>query len=116
MYKLTTGDLRYIAQSTRAWKETIDTVINKIPVVPRVVQDRIRNLSDKYKEDLVAYYLEAMRENEGRLADSILWEFDVKWDTEHPEYYDIDLLIKECRDSDKANARDAIAAVKECFS
>lgn len=116
MYKLTTGDLRYIAQATTPWKMTIDTVLTKMEAIPDVVKERIENLTEKYKEELGEFYLKALNEDEDRLVDSILFEFDNQWDKDHPEYYDIDLLIKECSKKDKENAKDAIESVKAIFT
>ena len=116
MYKLTTGDLRLIDESTRAWQMTIDPVLAIMEELPREVLETIAGLSDKYKEGLKEYYLKAMTENDRRLADPVFLEFDQKWEKEHPEFYDMDKLFEKASAADKERAKEALKTAKEILA
>lgn len=94
MYKLTSGDLRLIEESTRPWKMMIDPILDKMEELPRETIDLIKTLSDDYKNELKDFYCKAMDEDDGRLADPVFREFDEKWDKEHPEFYDPEKLFE----------------------
>ena len=115
MYTLTIGDQRLIYESTRSWQMLIEPVLEKMEELPGETRDMIDSLQEQYRTELQDYYCRAMDEDGGRLADPIFMEFDEKWDKEHPEYYDPDLLFEKATDADKERAKEAIAAAREAF-
>ncbi|MBO6148962.1 MAG: hypothetical protein J6O55_06455 [Lachnospiraceae bacterium] len=115
MYELTTGDRRFIDESARAWKMTIDPVIERLKELPQEVEERIEKLYSAYRKEFGEYYLNAMREDEGRLADPILREFDDKWSKEHPEFYDMDRLFEGANADGVEEAKGLMAEANAAF-
>lgn len=115
MYKLTTGDLRLIDESTRPWEMTINPILEKMEELSEETYKEIKGLPVQYREELQEYYLKAMEEDGKRLADPIFSEFDEKWSGEHPEFYDMDRLFEKAGEADRERARDALEAAKKAF-
>jgi hypothetical protein len=100
MRALSTGEERFINESTSEWQMMINLIISPTEL-PDATNERIRGLDELYKKEFRDYYIENITE-EGQVdASQIQSDFDEKWVLEHPEFSDPKLLFAECNDDDK---------------
>lgn len=91
MRELTTGELRYINESTDGWKMYI---YSKDQEITPEIQQRMRELSTAYKEAFYAFYEAALQKGEVYDSDAVQKDFDEVYGKEHPEFYDVDALFE----------------------
>ncbi len=56
-------------------------------------KERIYALEKQFKEELYEFYVAAKGGSKQIDADEIFFEFDEKWNKEHPEFYDMKKLL-----------------------
>ncbi|MBR3537816.1 MAG: hypothetical protein IKQ49_10980 [Eubacterium sp.] len=115
MYKLTTGDLRSVADAITGWKMYIDPILDHMTSVPEEVQERIRNLEETYRKDFYGFFRDAMEKDSTLLAGRVQRDFEAEWTVKHPDFYDMDLLLSGCGETDLKNAEKQIMEAKEMF-
>ena len=113
MYELTTGDERFIGESTTIWMTYIRPIMVEMEEVPEEVKERINTLEKSFIAGFRDYYIK--EKDEENLSDPILYEYDRIFSNEHPEYYDVDLLFAGCSDEALKKAERTIKEAKEAF-
>ena len=109
MRELTEGDLRYINESTNSWQMLVDGIMNSMDNIPEEVTGHIGLLQEQYIEEFGEFFAAAVEAGTDKDADGLLGEFDNKWNTDHPEFYDMKALFSACSKEDLEKAADAIA-------
>ena len=93
MIELTSGELRDINESTNGWRMMINDAIGNMSDVSDETKERIYALEKQFKEELYEFYVAAKGGFKQIDADEIFFEFDEKWNKEHPEFYDMKKLL-----------------------
>ena len=115
MYKLTTGDLRSIADATTGWKMYIYPILDHMTSVPEEVLERIRSLEETYRKDFFGFFRDSMEKDNTRLAGEVQREFEAEWTKKHPEFFDLELLFSGCDETDLKHAEKQLTDAKEVF-
>ncbi len=94
MSELTIGDLRYIDESVNSWKMQIDMLLQAREPASEDVLKRIDELENLYKEDFSVFFRKAREEGTEKNAVEIQNAFDDEWEKKHPDFYDLEQLLK----------------------
>ncbi len=90
MRELTPGELRYIEESTNGWQMYI---YSKSQMMTPELEQRMRELSDAYKDAFYAFYEAALQQSEVIDCEAVHRDFDEAYGKDHPEYYDVEALL-----------------------
>ncbi len=91
MRELTLGEKRFIDESTNGWK--MDIYSRNQEITPEI-EKRISELAEAYEDAFYAFYKDALQKEEVLNADAIQRDFDEAYEKEHPEFYDVEALLR----------------------
>lgn len=94
MITLTTGDLRFINESTSGWRMMVRSAIGFGDDIPETVLERITELEDTYLEKFEEYFIKIRKAYPEATPDQIRDGFDEAFKTDHPEFFDMEMLLK----------------------
>jgi len=105
MRALTSGEERFINESTLGWQMIINQILFSPVKIPEAVTTRIQELDELYIKDFKDYYIKNCSD-EGQInASKLQADFEETWIPEHPEFSDPDLLFTECGEEIKEKIR-----------
>ena len=95
---LTMGEERFIEESTAGWGMSVREALLKYTEIPDSVQEMLMKLEASYVENFRAFYTEAKKkEGDAINAAKVQYDFDEKWNGVHPEFFDFDKLLSDCK-------------------
>ena len=105
MRALSSGEERYINESTLGWQMIINQILFSPVKIPEAVTTRIQELDELYIKEFRDYYINNSS-NEGQIdASKLQADFEEAWIPKHPEFTDPDLLFAECSEEIKEKIR-----------
>lgn len=93
MKELTMGELRFLGESADGWKMAV--YAKSEGQLSAAARDKIDRLADAYTEAFTEFYKEEASGTDQRDTDVLQERFEEVYRKEHPEFFDIDTLIKE---------------------
>ncbi len=93
--ELTTGELRFIEESTDGWRMMVQEAMGKNSGIPDAVMERISELEDSYQEELLNFFVLEKKSSSSINADDIRSRFDEQWNEKHPEFFDMEKLFSD---------------------
>ncbi len=91
--ELTTGELRYIGESTDGWRMIVQEAAMQKPGISDAVMDRISKLEDTYQEEFLSFFVREKQSSSSVDADELRSRFDELWNEKHPEFFDMEKLF-----------------------
>ena len=93
MKELTMGEERFLSESADAWK--MEIYAKSEGELSDALKEKINGMAKAYVEAFTAFYKEEAAKTDERDTDVLQGAFEDKYQKEHPEFFDIDALIKE---------------------
>ena len=93
MKELTMGELRFLGESADGWKMAV--YAKSEGKLSDAAKEKMDRLAEAYVEAFTAFYEEAAAKTDQRDTDELQESFEEVYRKEHPEFFDIDTLIKE---------------------
>ena len=91
--ELTMGDKRFISESADGWKMAVYS--KNGPDVSDSLRAKINDMAADYVSSFEEYFVSEAEKNDMIDTDELQQAFDVIYKEKHPEFFDIDALIKE---------------------
>ena len=93
MKELTMGEKRFLNESADGWKMAVFAKAKG--VVSEKLDAKMDQLADAYVKAFTEFYTKAAGDAAQTDTDRLQMEFEDVYRKEHPEFFDIDALVKE---------------------
>ena len=115
MSNLTSGELRYISESTNSWMHIVSMLKDAVKDIPQETLDRISELKSGFEKEFLEFYSEKKQSGTELDGDQLLYAFEDEWEEKHPEFYDMKALFSGCPKEALEKAEPTFNMIEEEF-